>query len=87
MIKQSEWPEQIVKYVTSQATFDETSGDQQTLAIFSTVLDLIDYNWTNEQSIHRKVLIHRKLFLTQNRDKFTFAEPSEVKKENSWVST
>ena len=44
MIKQSEWPEQIVKYVTSQATFDETSGDQQTLAIFSTVLDLIDYN-------------------------------------------
>ena len=44
LIKQSEWPEQIVKYITSQSTFDETSGDQQTLAIFSTVLDLIDYN-------------------------------------------
>ena len=46
MIKKSEWPDEIVKYVTSQATFDESSGDQQALAIFSTVLDLIDYNWT-----------------------------------------
>ena len=44
LIKKSEWPEEIVKYVTSQATFDESSGDQQALAIFSTILDIIDYN-------------------------------------------
>jgi len=42
-IKRSDWPREIVAYVTSQATVDETSGDQQALAIFSTVLDLIDY--------------------------------------------
>ena len=50
-IKRSQWPREIVTYVTSQATFDETSGDQQALAIFSTVLDLIDY-WTWLFNLH-----------------------------------
>ena len=63
-IKQSEWPEQIVKYVTSQATFDETSGDQQTLAIFSTVLDLIDYNWPNEIQLTKKCADSPKLIFS-----------------------
>ena len=40
----SHWPSEMAKYLTKQANFEQQPGDQQAIAVFSNLLELINYS-------------------------------------------
>ena len=43
IILKSHWPKEMEKYLIKELNYNEAAADQQTIAIFSTILDLINY--------------------------------------------
>ena len=43
LILKSHWPKEMEKYLIKELNYNEAAADQQTIAIFSTILDLINY--------------------------------------------
>ena len=43
IILKSQWPKEMEKYLIKELNYNEAAADQQTIAIFSTILDLINY--------------------------------------------